>query len=261
MSGRGHMPAPHGVTTKRLLVTGSGSGIGRATVRLAVARGWRVAALDRRPPTADADADPDGVLPVTADVTDETAVATAFSQIQAAWGMPPNAVVHAAGIYPTAPTTTLAVGDWDHVLTVNAKGSFLIAREAARRAAPTAAGTQDLSIVLLTSIAYERGDQDEPAAHYNASKGAIVSLVRQLAVEWGPTGVRVNAVSPGVIRTPMLRLSGDPDRMRRYLHARVPLRRLGRADEVASACIYLAGDDASYITGAVLPVDGGARTT
>jgi 3-oxoacyl-[acyl-carrier protein] reductase len=112
--------------------------------------------------------------------------------------------------------------------------------------------------VLLSSIAYSRGDTAEPAAHYAASKGAVVSLTRQLAVEWGTAGIRVNAVAPGVIATPMLRISDDPDRLATYLQTGVPLGRLGTAEEVAAACLFLLGDDAAYVSGAVLPVDGGA---
>jgi NAD(P)-dependent dehydrogenase (short-subunit alcohol dehydrogenase family) len=86
----------------------------------------------------------------------------------------------------------------------------------------------------------------------------VVSLARQLAIEYAEGGIRVNAVSPGVIRTPMLRLTDDPVQAAAYLAERVPLHRLGEADDVATACLYLLSRDSSYVTGTVLPVDGGA---
>jgi NAD(P)-dependent dehydrogenase (short-subunit alcohol dehydrogenase family) len=248
--------------TGRLVVTGAASGIGGAVVRLALERGWAVAALDREPRRLQRTWGHSPVLTLAADVTDESAVAEAFVTAREHWGDEVTAVVHSAGLYQVEATVALSVSHWRQVLDVNATGSFLLARELGRRVgagvAVEPAGSRG-SIVLLTSIAHERGDSHEPAAHYSASKGAVVSLTRQLAVEWGPTGIRVNAVSPGVIDTPMLRLRDDPARLDTHLRDGVPLGRLGLAEEVASACLFLVGDQATYITGAVLPVDGGAH--
>ena len=109
----------------------------------------------------------------------------------------------------------------------------------------------------MASTAALVADPSEPAAHYNASKAGVVALTKQLAVEWAPDGVRVNAVAPGVIDTPMLRMMDDPQAGRAYLDARVPLRRLGRAEEVAEVVVFLASARASYMTGATVVVDGG----
>jgi NAD(P)-dependent dehydrogenase (short-subunit alcohol dehydrogenase family) len=114
------------------------------------------------------------------------------------------------------------------------------------------------SIVNLASTAALRADAAEPAAHYNASKAGIVSLTQQLAVEWAPHGIRVNAVCPGVIDTPMLRMMDDREAGEAYLRGGVPLQRLGTPHEVASCVAFLASDQASYVTGAALIVDGGA---
>lgn len=240
---------------KRLVVTGAASGIGAATVRQALDLGYAVAALDVDPERLTQTWRGTPVLPVACDVVDPDAVSAAFETAQDRWGAPASGLVHAAGVYRVAPATDLTAEQWRGVLDINATGSFLVCREFGRRALDAGAGG---SAVLLTSIAYERGDVAEPAAHYAASKGAVVSLTRQLAVEWGKAGIRVNAVAPGVIATPMLTIGDDPDLLEAYLRDRVPLGALGTADDVASACLFLVGDQAAYISGAVLPVDGGA---
>lgn len=234
---------------QRIIVTGGSSGIGHACARLAVDRGAQVAVIDSlsRPTNFQ-----DEALIVKADVSDESALAAAFREITKQWGMPPTGVINAAGIYRIAESSNLSVMAWNEVISVNLTGSMLVA-QASQRAMPSGG-----SIVLLGSIAAERGDRGEPAAHYAASKGGVTALCRHLAVEWGPLGIRVNAVAPGVIDTPMLRLADDPERLSDYLTSCVPLGRLGQADEVAEACLFLAGTGASYISGAVLAVDGGA---
>ena len=231
-------------------MTGGASGIGRAAAELAIAAGASVVVLDRDPTTA-----PAAARAVRCDVTDEAAVVDAVRQACELLGGAPDGVVCAAGVYVIDTAFDITADMFADVLRINTVGSFLVAREAVRHMA--SAGTSG-SVVLLASMASEGGDLREPAVHYCASKGAVVSMTRQLAVEWAEHGVRVNAVSPGVIRTPMLRLTDDPDATRDYLAHSVPLHRLGEAHDVARACLYLLGDGAAYVTGAVLPVDGGA---
>jgi NAD(P)-dependent dehydrogenase (short-subunit alcohol dehydrogenase family) len=230
----------------RLVVTGAASGIGAAVVEHALSGGWQVAQIDRSFPTP-------GAGQHAADVGDESAVTAAVSAIESEWGAPPDAVVHSAGIYRVAAAIDVDAAAWDEVIGVNARGSFLVARAVAT--AMLAAGRAG-SIVILGSVASSRGDAGEPSAAYAASKGAVGALTRQLAVEWGPAGIRVNAVVPGVIDTAMTTIVQDAVATASLLD-RLPLGRLGRADEVAAACMFLAGPHSSYITGTEIVVDGG----
>lgn len=236
---------------ERVLVTGGGSGIGRAVAELATAGGARVVVLDRDVSSVD----PAVAQSVPVDVTDETAVVAAVGRATDLLGGPPDGIVCAAGVYAIDPALEISADRFLEVLLVNTIGSFVVARECVRRMVDAQVNG---ALVLLSSIASEEGALREPGVHYAASKGAVVSMTRQLAVEWAEHGIRVNAVSPGVIRTPMLRLTDDPEATRDYLATGVPLHRLGDADDVARACLYLLGDGAAYVTGAVLAVDGGA---
>jgi gluconate 5-dehydrogenase len=162
-----------------------------------------------------------------------------------------KSVIHCAGMYDMHPAAEYPQGRWDEVLNTNATLSFLVSQHFAKRFLGGSG-----SIVLLASVAHARGDATEPAAAYAASKGAIVSLTRQLATEWGPRGIRVNAIAPGVIDTAMTTLTHNEEAYQRFLQA-LPLGRIGDPAEVAAACLFLSGPEASYITGATLTVDGG----
>jgi NAD(P)-dependent dehydrogenase (short-subunit alcohol dehydrogenase family) len=232
----------------RLVVTGAASGIGAAVVAHAVADGWDVAQIDR---SFRDGGEVDGRY--AADVVDEREVGDAVAAITSAWVAPPDALVHCAGVYRVAASVGVDGTAWDEVLGINARGSFLVARTVV--ATMLAAGNAG-AVVLLGSVASSRGDAGEPSAAYAASKGAVSSLARQLAVEWGPAGIRVNAVVPGVIDTPMTTIVDDADATAALME-RLPMRRLGRADEVAAACMFLVGPHSSYITGTEIVVDGG----
>ena len=231
---------------RRALVTGAASGIGLATARRLAAEGARVSWLDVRP-------GPDAVE-LLADLRDPAAVESAVALAVERLGGAPEILVQAAGIYRVRALLQTDAADWDEVLEVNLRGTFLVARAVVAAGMGRGSGG---SIVNVASVAAFAGGAEEPSGAYDASKAGVCALTRQMAVEWGPRGIRANAVAPGLIATPMLRLMDDPVRGSAYLETRVPLRRLGRADEVAALICFLASDEASYLTGATVLVDGG----
>jgi NAD(P)-dependent dehydrogenase (short-subunit alcohol dehydrogenase family) len=239
-----HPARPAGFAGRRALVTGGSSGIGAATARLLAASGASVSVLDR-----DRSAD------VTADVRDPGSVEAAVAAAAELLGGPPDVLVASAGIYRIERFLELDAAAWAEVLDTNLRGVFLTGQAVARRLVDARLPG---AIVNLASTAALVSDASEPSAHYNASKAGVVALTRQMAVELAPDGIRVNCVCPGVVDTPMLRLMDDPAAGKRYLREAVPLGRMATPDEIARVIAFLASDDASYITGAAVPVDGGS---
>ncbi|MGY1694398.1 MULTISPECIES: SDR family NAD(P)-dependent oxidoreductase [unclassified Geodermatophilus] len=231
------------------VVTGAGRGIGAVIARCAVERGYRVAVWDVDGAAAGAVAGELGPAAVaaTVDVTDEAAVGAALDAVPEA----PALVVSNAGRVRFGPLLTLDRQDWDAVLAVNLTGTFLVGRAAARRMAEAGGG----AIVNISSV---NGIAAAPhAGAYTSTKAAVVLLTEQMALEWAPLGVRVNAVAPGLIRAGMSDpIYADPE-VRRQRQERVPLGRLGTAEDVAAAVLFLASDRAGYLTGQTLAVDGG----
>ncbi|MGN6681244.1 MAG: SDR family NAD(P)-dependent oxidoreductase [Streptosporangiaceae bacterium] len=234
---------------RRAVVTGGASGIGRATAQRLTAEGASVVIIDRSPRSPG-----DGGEQIACDVSSPRQVADAFTAAAELLGGPADVLVNAAGIYQIRPLIDLSPDEWDETIAVNLRGPFLACQAFATMLIDSG---QPGAIVNIASTAALIADPAEPAGHYNASKAGVLSLTRQMAVEWAAHGIRVNAVCPGVIDTPMLRLMDDPAAGQAYLETGVPLRRLGTAGEVAATIVFLASQDASYLTGTAIVVDGG----
>ena len=239
---------------RRALVTGAASGIGAAVADRLIAEGAAVAGLDRAWSVAAARPDArntEFAIRLASDVRDPAAVDAAVAASAAALGGAPDVLVNAAGIYRVRSLLDTTPAEWDEVLAINLRGTFLVATAAVR------AGMGPGAIVNLSSVAAYEGSAAEPSGAYNASKAGVSSLTRQMAAEWARRGIRVVAVAPGAIDTPMLRLMDDPAAGRAYLETAVPMRRLGTAAEVAAVVCFAASAEAAYLTGTTIIVDGG----
>ena len=240
---------------KVLVVTGGGRGIGAATARLAAHSGYRVCVNYRKEKdAAETLAREIGGLAIQGDVASEPDVVRLFQAVDEKLGQV-NVLVNNAGIVDRgARLESMSAERIQRMLAVNVLGSFLCAREAVKRMSKRNGGAGG-AIVNLSSIAAKLGAPGE-YVDYAAAKGAIDTFTVGLAKEVGADGIRVNCVRPGVIRTEIHLASGDPARVDRIGSA-APLERAGEADEVARTILWLASDEASYISGALLDVSGG----
>ena len=233
---------------KQAIVTGAGQGIGAAVAEALAGAGYRVGVLDRAAEAAEAVAAslPEAVA-LTADISDEASARAALER----FGDAPDVLVNNAGIVRFGPLAELTVEDWRAVVDVNLTGCFVMARAAALGMIAKGSG----AIVNVTSM---NGVAPGPnAGAYGASKAGVALLTQQMALEWGPHGVRVNAVAPGLIDAGMSAPIYADAEIRRARESKVPLGRLGRAEDIAKAVLFLASDEASYVTGQNLLVDGG----
>lgn len=247
--------SPFALAGKTALITGGAGGIGLAAARMFVAAGARIALVDRDGDAARAAADDlgQGALGLAADVTSEAEVEEAVSAACDAFGGI-DILVNSAGLSLREPTLDLPLDNWNRVVDVNMTATFLMSRAAARRMIDAGSGG---AIVNLGSIMGLSGGGLYPNLSYHATKGAVVNITRALAVEWGPSGIRVNSVAPTWVRTGFIGpLAENPELMAK-INATMPLGRIAEADEVASAILFLASPAASMITGVTLPVDGG----
>jgi meso-butanediol dehydrogenase / (S,S)-butanediol dehydrogenase / diacetyl reductase len=244
------------------LVTGAAGGIGRAIARTLASRGHRVAILDLDAAGLTETAASDGTFrPQVTDVTDAAAVRAAVDAVGEHWG-PPHVVVNAAGISTMALLVDVTEDDWDATMAVNAKGTFLVMRAVLPAMIERRAGT----IINIASVAGIEGAT--LLSHYAASKFAVVGLTQSAAKEVAGFGIRVNAVCPGLIRTPMqdreviweAELTGvTPAQIRQGYLDITPMARIGTPQDVARLVSFLASDESDFITGQSLHVDGGLR--
>ncbi len=240
---------------KTALVTGAAGGIGLAIARRLAADGARVAIADRdaaRLQTAITEL-PNDAVALVADISSEAGVDAMIADAVARLGQL-DILVNNAGIpEPIVRTVDQQLADWERVIDINLRGTYLACRAFGRHALPRRAGG---AIVNIASVA---GLCGIPSSNgYGVSKAGIAHLTRNLACEWAVKGVRVNCVAPGYIDAPMAHemfANVHVDRSR--IEQRLPMQRLGQADEIAAAVSFLVSNDASYITGVTLPVDGG----
>jgi NAD(P)-dependent dehydrogenase (short-subunit alcohol dehydrogenase family) len=246
---------------KVCVVTGAASslGIGNATARMLAANGAHVALIDISANVGDAakeiaaDHPASTIMGIECNIASAKACEEATEKVKSAFNGV-DALVHCAGIIRSGTYDAITGKDFDEVIAINLTGAFNIVRAFATLMVAQGKG----SIVNIASVAAQRGGGLVGGAHYAASKGGVLSLTKSLARELGPLGVRVNAICPSLIETDVVTSAVSKDRIR-DLMAAVPLGRAGRPDEVAAACMFLASDMSSYITGATLDVNGGSH--
>lgn len=237
-----------------VLITGGTGGIGEACVRLFAGKGYPVLFLTSSNPekaaamTEELRSSGASVDWRQCDLRDETAVARALKDLLSTWHRV-DVLINNAGISRTGLLTDMSPGDWDTVFDVNVRGAFLLCRELL----PGMISRQSGNIINISSMWGETGASCEVA--YSASKAALIGMTKALAKEVGPSGIRVNCVTPGVIDTKMNAHLTEADLQ--DLKDCTPLGRVGTPEEVAKAALFLAEDGSSFITGQILGVNGG----
>ena len=240
---------------KVAIVTGAGSGIGAATARLFAAEGAHVALVDRDSQGLHKVAgEIAGSLAIEADVSDNAQAHDGVALVMKQWGRI-DVLMTAAGISLGGTVDTIDEATWDRTFNVNVKGSYLWIHHAIQPMIAAGSGT---IVTVGSQLAQSSIGRN---AAYIASKGAIASFTKTMAVDHALQGIRVNALMPGVIDTPMpartLKRYADPEAMKAYWKERHPMGRIGQPEEVARAALFLASDDSSFVTGHLLFVDGG----
>ncbi len=225
-----------------MLVTGGNRGIGRAIAEAFVAGGDKVAVTTR------SGGAPDGTLDVRCDITDPAQVEAAFAEIEAAHGLVEILVAN-AGITHDTLILRMSEEDWSSVIDTNLTGSFRLAKRAAKGMLRLKRGR----IIFISSVVGLLGSAGQ--VNYAASKAGLVGMARSLARELGSRSITTNVVAPGFVETDMT--AGLTDEQKQTIKDQVPLGRYATAAEVASAVTWLASDGAAYVTGAVIPIDGG----
>jgi NAD(P)-dependent dehydrogenase (short-subunit alcohol dehydrogenase family) len=240
------------------LVTGAGSGLGAVFAEALAEAGATVVCVGRRLDRVQNTAgrlDEFGCqsLALSADVTDEAAVSGMVAQTVERFGRL-DILVNNAGTAVVGPPETISLADWQRVIDVNLTGVFLCAREAAKAMIAAGRGGR---IINIASILGAVASEPVPAAAYDATKGAVVNLTRDLAVHWASYDILVNAIGPAYFPSEMTEAFLALPEMRREIERRTPLGRIGRPEELKGAVVFFSSDASSYVTGQTLYVDGG----
>lgn len=246
------------LTNKVALVTGARRGMGRTHALLLAKQGAKVAVTDIDEGQCQIVVDEiisagGEALCFKMDVSNLNEINSVFDKIIEKWGKL-DILVNNSGIYAPVMALDMNEADWDRTIDINLKGYFFCAQRAAKEMVKNKWGR----IINIASVASGQvGVGVLASAHYTASKGGILGMTETLALEWAPHGITVNAIGPGAIDTPMVKSSEIPSEQLNSILARIPLKRMGKPEEVSSAVVFLASEEASYITGSTLFVDGG----
>lgn len=242
---------------KKALVTGASRGIGRGiAVALAkqgasVAVNYNANAEEAQKVVAEITAMGREAFAIQADVSQSAQVAKMFEEVKVKWGKL-DILVNNAGILSYGEFGKITEEQWDQLLGVNLKGQFMCAQEALRL---MSAGGRIINISSVSSGGVGIGFPQ--IAHYSASKGGVIGLTENMALELGPKGINVNAIAPGGIETDMAKGVMDNEQVKKAFLARVPKGRIGKPEDIGAAAAFLASDEADYVTGVTLYVDGG----
>ncbi len=243
---------------KVALVTGARRGMGRSHALALAKQGAKVAVTDVdlaecEKVVGEIGAAGGAAVAYKLDVSKKNEVDEIFNEVVARFGRL-DILVNNAGIYFPKAALELTEEDWDRMLAINLKGQFLCAQRAAREMSKNKWGR----IINIASVASGQvGVGIAGGAHYTASKGGIIGMSETLSIEWAPLGITVNVIGPGAIDTPMIAAAQLPKQALEGMLARIPLKRMGRPEEVSAMVVFLASEEASYVTGATFFVDGG----
>lgn len=247
---------------KIALVTGARRGMGKSHAIALAAQGAKVVVTDIDEKECQTVADEikskgGEAIAFKLEVSNKAEVDAVFNEVVRQYGRL-DILVNNAGIFQPKPALEITEEDWDRMIDIDLKGEFLCAQKAAKEMAKNKWGR----IVNIASVASGGvGIGIAGGCHYTAAKGGVIGMTETMAVEWAPLGINVNAIGPGAIDTPMVSAAQIPEEAMKQMMTGVPLKRIGRAEEVSAMVVFLASEESSYVTGATFYVDGGWLAT